>query len=153
MINSDYNLNPQTYKVVEHQASMPPVSAEPPKPVDYDDIIEELKRSWVEKYPKYYPDFISGSMLGKDNTKANITNILLILFNKLDESFITSVDNNREFDINSKKMINTLYTNQKEALKRILSVYGNDKVDVDLKSIIAFLSGYVIELVKLVNSK
>lgn len=153
MINSDYNLNPQTYKVVEHQASMPPVSAEPSKSVDYDGIIEELKRSWIEKYPKYYPDFISGSMLGKDNTKANITNILLILFNKLDESFIESVENNKEFDINSKKMINTLYTNQKEALKRILSVYGNDKVDVDLKSVIAFLSGYVIELVKLVNSK
>lgn len=153
MTNLDYNKSPQTYTVVNHDALMPPVSAEPPTPIDFDKINSEIKRVWVEKYPRYYSEFISGGMLGKDNTKANITSILFILFNKLDESFVKSIENNKEFDINSKKLINTLYTNQKEALKRVLSVYGNDKVDVDLKSIIAFLSGYIVELVKLVNSK
>lgn len=153
MTNLEYNITPQTYSVVNHDALMPPVSAEPPAPIDFDKINSEIKRVWVEKYPQYYSEFISGGMLGKDNTKANITSILFILFNKLDESFVKSIENNKEFDINSKKLINTLYTNQKEALKRVLSVYGNDKVDVDLKSIIAFLSGYIVELVKLVNSK
>lgn len=142
----------KSYEVIEHESSMPPVKPYTDDPINYDKITEELKKIWQIQHPMYYTDYISGQMLGKDNTKASITNILYILFNKLDESFTKSVEDNKEFDLNAKKVINTLYSNQKEALKRILSVYGNEKVNVDMKSIIAFLSGYTISLVEMLKN-
>lgn len=149
MINTE---SKKSYNVVEHENSMPPVNLHVESPVNYEKITDELTKIWQTQFPMYYSDYISGKLLGKDNTKASITNILFILFNRLDESFVKSVENNKEFDLNAKKVINTLYSNQKEALKRILSIYGNEKIDVDMKSIIAFLSGYVISLVELIQN-
>ena len=140
------------YNVVEHENPMPPIKPHVESPVNYEKITDELTKIWQTQFPMYYSDYISGKLLGKDNTKASITNILFILFNRLDESFVKSVENNKEFNLNSKKVINTLYSNQKEALKRILSIYGNEKIDVDMKSIIAFLSGYVISLIELIQN-
>lgn len=149
MINTE---SKKSYNVVEHENLMPPIKPHAESPVNYEKITDELTKIWQTQFPMYYSDYISGKLLGKDNTKASITNILFILFNRLDESFVKSVENNKEFDLNAKKVINTLYSNQKEALKRILSIYGNEKIDVDMKSIIAFLSGYVISLVELIQN-
>ena len=149
MINTE---SKKSYNVVEHENLMPPINPHVESPVNYEKITDELTKIWQTQFPMYYSDYISGKLLGKDNTKASITNILFILFNRLDESFVKSVENNKEFDLNAKKVINTLYSNQKEALKRILSIYGNEKIDVDMKSIIAFLSGYVISLIELIQN-
>lgn len=150
MINSEDKK--QSYNVIEHVSTMPPIAPHTVETVDYQKINDEIVKIWKIQFPDYYTDYISGQMLGKDNTKASITNILFILFNRLDECFTKSVEKNTTFDINSKKIINTLYINQKEALKRILSIYGNDKINVDIKNIIAFLSGYIISLLEIIKN-
>lgn len=142
----------KSYTVVEHKETMPPIRISTPEVIQINNISTELQKIWKSQFPEYYTDYVSGQMLGKDNTKASITNILYILFNRLDESFNNCIENNKEFDLQSKKVIQTLYSNQKEALKRILSIYGNEKIDMDMKSIIAFLSGYTFSLLEIIQN-
>lgn len=126
---------------------MPPVAPTQQEKINHDVIHDTLQKIWKLKYPECYGEFVMGEMLGKDSTKASITHILFILFNKLDEIFTQSIETNTEIDIKSKKIIQTLYSNQKDALKRILSIYGNDNIHVDTSKIVAFLSGYISQLV------